>query len=74
METTHLINLPEGPVNLKGPLLPGDIRRLWCSRHAGENPRIKGRQTRHLYRATEYPALVCLECHPEFDPEKGETK
>ena len=73
MEMTHLINLPTGQVTHKGPLTVGDIHMLWCSRHPGDEPRIRGRKTRHLYQVG-YPALVCLECHPELDPEKGETK
>jgi len=64
MEIGHVINV--GPEQYQGRrvLQPGEVIETWC-RHHGNN----GKRTRHLYQSPDYPALVCLECHPEKDPE-----
>jgi hypothetical protein len=40
-------------------VVPGSVIETWCSKHMV--------RTRHLYTGHK---LICLECHPESDPEK----
>lgn len=50
-------------------LTEGQIINSWCSKHQGESG--KGKSTRHLWQSVR---LVCLECHPEADPEKEQQE
>ncbi len=62
MNITHQVNLPDGTSrDGKRHLWKGEVVNTWCSKC--------GHATPHLYQSPDYPALVCLECHPEKDPE-----
>lgn len=49
------------PHPLSKPLQPGDVTDTWCSAHYD--------RTRHIW--TGYK-LICLECHPELEPERDD--
>jgi hypothetical protein len=46
----------------------GDIIKGWCSNHAEPH------SVRRIYLPDRFPWLICLECHPELDPEKKEVE